>query len=163
MVEDDDLEIDDDIIEATVVPTAEDQARTAVNAVLREESVDITTKFMAHVKNRLKLTDMAFQNIQAIQQDLMLPENYATMTTQEKLKFLQVLTNQMSILEVPMEEQKITVNQINTQINNALNADKAVIALPRASRNKLRETLMELAKGMLPDGDKQSDDTGKTE
>jgi hypothetical protein len=136
----------DDIIAATIEPNPEDLGIMAVNRALRDESVDITTKFMAHVKNRLRLTDIAFQNIQTIQLDLMTPENYAAMTTQEKLKFLQVLTTQMQALGVPLEDQKITFNQINTQINNAINSDKAMITLPRASRDKLRGVVMDLVK-----------------
>lgn len=142
---------EDDLIQATIVPNEEDRARMAVNAVLREESTDVTTKFMAFVKNRLKLTDTAFQNIQAVQSDLMNPEVYNTLTNSEKLKFLQVLISQMHILEVPLEEQKITINQINAQINNVLNSEKHLVQLPRSSRAKLKDTLLELMKSGFVD------------
>lgn len=142
---------EDDLIQATIVPNEEDRARMAVNAVLREESTDVTTKFMAFVKNRLKLTDTAFQNIQAVQADLMNPEVYNTLTNSEKLKFLQVLISQMHILEVPLEEQKITINQINAQINNVLNSEKHLVQLPRSSRAKLKDTLLELMKSGFVD------------
>lgn len=142
---------EDDLIQATIVPNEEDRARMAVNAVLREESTDVTTKFMAFVKNRLKLTDTAFQNIQAVQADLMNPEVYNTLTNSEKLKFLQVLISQMHILEVPLEEQKITINQINAQINNVLNSEKHLVQLSRSGRAKLKDALLELMKSGFVD------------
>lgn len=147
----DDLNIDDDILETTVVKTDEDRARLAVGNVLREESVDITTKFMSYVKNRLALTETAYKNIMTIQQDLLDPDVYETMTNQEKIKLLKVLTDQMHILEVPVEEQKITINQLQTQINNVISTDKSLVSLPRESRTKLKEFMLELVKGTFAD------------
>lgn len=140
-----------DLIATTIQPSPEDSARRAVNRVLREESVDVTTKLAAYVKNRLTLTDQAFQHVQTIQNDLLDPETYIRLSPKEKIELLKVMISQMHILEVPIEEQKVTINQLNAQINNVMSEDKALVQLPRASRAKLKDTLLGLLKGGLLD------------
>lgn len=134
-----------------IEPTEDDHAKLAVNRVLKEESADITTKFMALVKNKLKLLDTVFQNIEILQIRLFSSATFTDMDTSQMIKLLQVLASMQHTLEIPLEDQKVTINHINAQINNVLNSDKTIVNLPRESRIKLKNTLMSLLKGTIVD------------
>lgn len=127
-------------------PTPEERARLALNSAMKEEATEITTKFLALVKNKLTLLDTVFRNVEILNQDLFNPANFEQASYKDKVKLLQIHLNALNTLEIPLKDQEETVKQINTQINAIFCENKQMAALPRDSRNKIKAALVEMLK-----------------
>lgn len=122
-------------------PTPEEQAQKAVSTVFRDESIQISSEFIAMTKNRLDLITRLYKNVDRLHASIFNDEQFALMTLKEKLFALSVELKAIQALTVSLPEHQSTLKQINIQINQLLSSENDFKNIPAASREKVRSAI----------------------
>lgn len=118
-----------------------EQAQKAVSEVFRDESIQISSEFIAMTKNRLDLISGLYRNVDRLHTAIFNDEQFALMTLKEKLFALSVELKAIQALTVSLPEHQNTLKQINIQINQMLSSENDFNKIPAASREKVRAAI----------------------
>lgn len=124
--------------EQELIPNQEEQARSAVSRVFKDETTQLIANYAALTKRRYNLIEKLYDNVEKLNGAVFDDENFALMTLKEKLFALSIHLKSIATLTVTLPEHQETIKQINIQVNQMMSDENRFKDIPMASRERIR-------------------------
>lgn len=135
--------------EVDVLPNEQEKAQKATAMVFRDETVDLSSRYLALARRRVKLMESVYDNIDMLNNDIFNAENFRNMDMKEKLFAMSIHFKAIAALSVPLDQHKEIVNQINTQINLLMRDSNEFKDISPEKRSIIKHALEEMVTGIV--------------
>lgn len=125
----------------------------------------VTVDYVAMAKSRMSLINRLYDNTNRMMEDIfeettgpngeVIPAAYSRMTANQKLNALGLHLRALNTMQLPIDDQREIMKQINVQINNVFNTDPTFKSMSPGQRDNIRRFMLKLMKPETEEKDEQ--------
>ncbi|MDD4292241.1 MAG: hypothetical protein PHX51_08435 [Clostridia bacterium] len=135
--------------ETDLTLTPVEHAQKATAQVFRDETVDLTARYLKLAAKRVDLMEKLYDNVETLNNDIFNAERFRLLDNKEKLFAMSIHFKAIAALSIPLDEHKNIVNQINVQINNLMKDSNEFKDMPQDKRTLIKQAVEEMLKNIV--------------